>query len=202
MPLLARGDVVVDGGANVGDLAKRFLSAVGPTGVVWCVEPHPVSVATLRKRFAGSPNVTAQQVALSDVEGRATLYGDGQDLRRSSLWAENRLADGAAHEVPAVRLASVLRLLPRPPKLIKLDTQGAEFRILRGSEAELSNLDVVLQVEVWPAGLKAAGDTCQALFAWLEANRFRPAEHDWGYLDRTFSRLTGHKAHDVVFVRA
>jgi hypothetical protein len=69
--------------------------------------------------------------------------------------------------VRAQRLDDLLagRTLPRP-WVMKLDTQGAEARVLRGAARTVAELDALV-VEYWPAGLLRAGDSAGALHALL-----------------------------------
>src|SRR5580692_9348293 len=52
------GDVIVDIGAGRGEDTFAFSRAVGPTGHVWAIEPHPESFAILVEMCAPLANVT------------------------------------------------------------------------------------------------------------------------------------------------
>jgi hypothetical protein len=65
----------------------------------------------------------------------------------------------------------------REPVVMKLDTQGAEARVLAGARASLARVEHVV-LEYWPAGLHRMGDRADTLAA-------RLCEHfGWGALLR------------------
>jgi FkbM family methyltransferase len=62
------GDVIVDIGAGRGEDVFAFSRAVGPTGQVWAIEPHPVSFQALEKFCTVNrlSNVTTLNYACTD----------------------------------------------------------------------------------------------------------------------------------------
>lgn len=60
-------------------------------------------------------------------------------------------------------------ILPdRPVNLVKIDVQGFELAVLRGAARVLeTNADIVVLLEFWPHGFRAAGDTPMALVDYL-----------------------------------
>ncbi len=63
------GDVIVDIGAGRGEDVFAFSRAVGPSGHVWAIEPHPVSYRALCRllELNGLANVTALNLASTDA---------------------------------------------------------------------------------------------------------------------------------------
>lgn len=70
------GVTVVDAGAHIGYYTRLLAEMVGPSGRVLAFEPHPESVAVLRRNVAGRRyrHVETCDRALSDHSGAAALH--------------------------------------------------------------------------------------------------------------------------------
>jgi FkbM family methyltransferase len=202
---LKPGDVVLDVGANNGIYAENYARAVGPTGAVLAIEPHPLAVEEARTWAARYPWLTVMQVALADEAGRRPLYCYQNDALRASLWAAN-----VNHEAPGSQpvnvttLDTVVASMPRVPRLIKLDTQGAEAAILAGAAETLAK-PIVWVVEIWSLGLANAGSSAEAVIDTFKAHGYCPHAQngnpqDWDTVTANAARKQGHSSIDVVFV--
>lgn len=128
-------DIALDLGANVGDLTA-LMARGGAT--IHAYEPEPATFALLCERFAGQGNVTAHNAAVSDFDGTANLVlpASFADQPRSASKAASithdryRTGDHFETETPVVDIVAMMRALPRPPKLVKVDIEGAEWTIL------------------------------------------------------------------------
>ena len=128
------GDVVVDCGANVGELKYYFLEndlAVEYIGI----EPSPLEFSCLERNVAPSQ---ALNVGLWDREGELDFYV-------SSQMADSSLIEPPGYDeiikVPTRRLD---RLLPdRPIRLLKLEAEGAEPEAIAGCEDILDRIDYI-----------------------------------------------------------
>src|ERR1017187_7645019 len=67
---LKEGDIVVDVGANIGDLTLTAALAIGPKGKVYSLEAHPRTYGFLRKNvsFNDCSNIVLFNLALGDKE--------------------------------------------------------------------------------------------------------------------------------------
>jgi FkbM family methyltransferase len=123
-------EVVVDGGAYVGDTLRSFLDeSAGRFESYHAFEPDPVSFDRLAMEAAREPaRVTAVQAGLARRTSRARLL--------STHGADARLLHGdeaGGDEVPVVGLDEYFEGR-RAPTLIKMDIEGAEADALRGAE--------------------------------------------------------------------
>lgn len=134
---LGPGDIVVDLGANVGDVTEE-LAATGAT--VHAFEPDPETFAHLARRFEGRETVILHNAAAGGKDGQVTLYRPASwedEARRRSASKANSVSDMAARrgftpsgEVPMVDFARFINELPQGVKLVKVDIEGAEWDLL------------------------------------------------------------------------
>jgi FkbM family methyltransferase len=169
--VVRRGDVVVDVGANVGFQTRLFAELVGPDGRVYAFEPDGTNFRRLSAVIRGLRQVEITHAALSDAPGTLTLYPSprlGVDHRTYPV-AERV----GAERVPAVTLDGTLAPGTRV-RLVKVDVQGDELRVLRGMRRVLDDSpDVYLLLECWPYGLGIAGSSVDEYEAVLRAQGFR-----------------------------
>ena len=169
--LLGAGDHFVDCGANIGYFSFAAAACVGPTGRVDAFEPDPLNRARLEKHLAqnGSPaSVHVHPVALTDHAGAATLYHPaqaGHNHGEASLFAPA----GVQSTPYSVTTARLDEMLDRPPRLIKMDIEGAELSALKGMTRFLSGANPpMLIIEHNPDSAAAAGHRSGDLLRFLQ----------------------------------
>ena len=132
---LRPGDVAIDCGANVGYVTQR-MARRGVT--VHAFEPNPYAYAVLAKRFAANPQVHLHQQAVSDANGTLKLYLHQLSSQEPVKWStgSSLLADKGNVsqdnfvEVEVIDLAAFIQGLQRRVKVLKLDVEGVEYRIM------------------------------------------------------------------------
>jgi len=138
---------IVDVGANRGQFAV-FARSWFPTARIISFEPQPHAVATFRKIFAQEPDVTIYPIALGACTAEMKLHVTARD-DSSSLFHVGRIQhqEFGTSEVGIIpvevdRLDHVLTAPDLvPPALLKIDVQGYEMEVLRGSEELLRSFD-------------------------------------------------------------
>jgi FkbM family methyltransferase len=153
---------VIDIGANVGDVTAIAAEAVGPSGRVIAYEPSPLTALALQARFRQHSQVDLRAVAIADRVEHAAFYVDPSKSTSSTLYSGAIGPDRAAVDVPVTTLDNELPLLPAID-LIKVDAQGAEARIFEAARRLLKRDKPLLVFEVWPDGLRAAGNDATVL---------------------------------------
>lgn len=166
----------IDIGANIGmtciPLARRTQ--------VQChaFEPEPSNHGWLQGnvvRNGVAERVTTYPLALYSEDGGDLAFEvSGVNLGDHKVRPEGAAAAPDTHliRVPRARLDSVLgNVALTHPLAVKLDTQGAEMRVLLGGPSVLTQADVLV-AEVNPALLAALGDSAEALIGALEALGF------------------------------
>jgi FkbM family methyltransferase len=143
-------------------------SRCGQTGKVICFEPDPDALKGLLVNLALNPQIKAPTIikaACSDTNGTTSFYTQGGNSQ-SSL-AESALPVGR----PTLKIqVQTLRLDDwwmensiAEPKLIKIDTEGAEVHILRGMPTILRNCRATVVCELHPFAWQEMGVSLQDL---------------------------------------
>lgn len=182
--LLRPGMRVVDAGAHVGYYSVLFSHLVDATGSVIAFEPEPANfrmlLANLLLNDCG--NVQARPLALTQARGNEFLHLSADNA------GDHRLAPTPGRARVAVESIDLDTALDGAPlDFIKIDTQGAESRILAGMAATLSaNRDRLgCMMEFAPGLLELAGvslDRYVAQLAALDARVFAIALRN-GFLE-------------------
>lgn len=167
---LKPGDVFVDVGANIGYFAVIAADAVGARGRVIAFEPDPDNYRLLRHnaRLNGFEHrIETVCAGLSDGAGESALY-----LSEDNLGDHRIFAGGDGRRSVPVRLyrgCDFLASRPRRLDLVKIDTQGAEYRVLAGLLPLFSALPRPprMLVELTPFDLRGAGSSGRALIEML-----------------------------------
>lgn len=151
-------DVVIDVGAEQGDLSALVASWV-PDGGIVLVEPQPLFWPTIRATFEANglkPLATIEGYLSELSNGLVTIYADGWP---SSSQANPMSDPGFYHlnEIPAPTLALDHAVhdwdnparLPAPTALI-IDVEGAELHTLHGCEMYLSESQPLVWCAIHP----------------------------------------------------
>jgi FkbM family methyltransferase len=136
--VLVKGDIAIDGGANVGRHTTRMSKIVGEAGLVIAVEPIP----ELSDKLSGIPNTTVIRSAIGMVNGVTSfqhvpkLEGWSGLKRRPDLSEDYEVVE---LEISVTTLDSIIDALRGTVVFVKLDLEGGEFDALRGSRNLLKN---------------------------------------------------------------
>jgi len=139
-----KGWTVLDVGAYVGLFSMRASRLVGDSGRVVAFEPNPLAYYWLKRNIALNrlSNVEAMPIALGGYDGVTELYVMLKgNIGASSIFRDHLLKQGGASEsfiivkVPMRKLDSIVeKLRLSHVDLMKIDVEGAELEVLRGSK--------------------------------------------------------------------
>lgn len=172
--ILRPGDTMIDVGVNAGFFTILGGRLVGPDGRVIGLEPDPRSLERLpdRLRENGLDHVTILAAAASDRAGTVTFHLNTDNSGGSALWDPalfpgnaRSAADRRTVQAQSVTLDDLIpRLGARVPRLIKIDTEGAEHTVLRGATRMLTlHPKPCIFAELHMFGLERMGSSQMAL---------------------------------------
>ena len=190
--------LIVDGGANIGDFARRAAS-IFPLATVHLVEPQPACYETL-KLLAQDNRFYLHAVALGAEDATIDLAIDPTGITTGAhvLPDKKQSIGSACRRVPVARLDKLLApvIVTEDRCLLKLDLQGWELEALKGAERILDRIEVILTEVSFFA--QAYEPSIEVLIHYLDERGF--ALYDIAAL---VSRRRDNRAHqgDFVFVR-
>jgi FkbM family methyltransferase len=139
-------DLLLDAGANRGQFSLMFR-LVHPGTPIHAFEPLPGEAAVYRRVMQGNPHCQLHEVALGDAAGTADLHVSGRADSSSLLpitGLQERLfphtGEVAVHPVDVRPLDSLPETWSSASRaLLKLDVQGYELSVLKGSRHALKH---------------------------------------------------------------
>jgi FkbM family methyltransferase len=157
--LLRPGDNVLDVGANIGRMTVLASKGVGPGGRVIAFEPSPLVIASLYKNifFNQCKNVSVRNYAVADADGSLPFHVPLDTNSGLGSFRDLGTDQSLVIEVP-IRQIDQERGLPDDVRLIKIDTEGADLRVLRGAELLIARCRPAIVLEFSPAWIAQMGD--------------------------------------------
>jgi FkbM family methyltransferase len=137
--------VIIDAGANIGAFTL-YCMLRAPHAFVVAIEPASDSCERLRDlihRHGFANRCTIHQAALNDAPGTTTI-----DMNPGSQF---RVSGRGGVEVPAVTLDSIIARY-ETVDLLKIDTEGAEYRALPSATANTLGRIRRIEMEYHPSG--------------------------------------------------
>lgn len=165
---LTNGDTLVDVGANIGTIAFAGAAAVGASGRVIAIEPHPRTFACLLENgeLNGFTNVRYCNRAVGASRGTVGFSNRPDD-------DQNRVLEGGTIRVEATTLDALLEELGVVSvALLKIDVEGYEKHVLQGAERALARTQCVL-IETVERNLSSFGTSSGEILQMLRAHGFR-----------------------------
>ena len=151
--LFKSGDTFIDVGGNKGDFALLAAKITGDSGKVFCIEPEPTNCGWICKSIQLNKyqNVELCSIALSNDDSEALLYLGTKSGFHTLLSGQPERNQGCV-KVTTRTLDSLLKDRKiSSVQMIKIDVEGAELQVLRGSvETIKNNPDIVLLLDIHP----------------------------------------------------
>ena len=145
LPLLTPGDIVVDVGAYIGTHTIPFAKATLPNGGVYAIEPQRMAFAFLSTNIAinNLMNVISINKFVSDtIKKIKTLILDQTVAQNFGSLKIPNLKEGETIETITIDSLKLSRV-----KLIKIDVEGPEEKVLIGATNTINKYKPTLYIE-------------------------------------------------------
>jgi FkbM family methyltransferase len=145
------GDIVIDIGAHIGRYTITSSKQIGNTGKVVAIEADPDNFELLKRNIAlnNLTNVLPLNYAVFSTRTRIKLYEQSASAKYNSVMLTRAAKAKNYVEVNADTLDSILKQNGiNQVNWIKIDVEGAEFEVLKGSTKTLSSENVSLLIEI------------------------------------------------------
>ena len=165
------GDTFVDVGANTGMLSLLGARLVGPSGLVFAVDPNPHLAERIRSvaNLNRIDHLRVIDAALSDAPATARFALCEADHTRGSLAAS--AAPGEENESIDVRVHTGDELLTDAPPggmVFKIDVEGYECHVVKGLRRVIQERRPAIVTECLECTLRPAGSTPAELYGLLQ----------------------------------
>ncbi len=172
--VLKPGDRFVDVGANIGMISLLAARLVGENGIVEAVEPNPSCIELLQRSILINRirNINLYPVGFSDVTSLVNLKFTSEHSGTATM-ADTSEVIGSV-EVKAVVGDDVLANGARPCKLIKIDVEGYEMKVLRGLQNTIRTSSPLLITEFIESQLRRAGSSRKNMLDFLQDLDYSP----------------------------
>lgn len=189
LPLLKKGDWIVEGGANIGTHTVPYAQTVGGWGRVFAFEPNPPVFECLVNNTKEYPNIELHQCALGLYEAEEFLH---LELNVGASYVLPQHHHDRVLKVPCRRLDSFEF---ERVDFIKLDVEGYELYALLGAVVTLTRHRPIILLELNRPVLARNGHTNEDILKFLsDLNyEYKPIASDQKFEDDHFDLLATPK---------
>lgn len=152
---LEKGDAFIDVGAHYGYFTLLGSKLVGQEGKVCSFEASPTTYNVLHKNTSQKCNIESYNRAVSDEHSELTfyefpnMYSEYNTLDVSQFKNEDWFSEYKPKEIKieSVILDKFLSEKKVQPKIIKIDVEGAEYKVIHGLSKYLSAHSTAIAME-------------------------------------------------------
>jgi FkbM family methyltransferase len=180
---LCEGNIALDVGANIGFFTLLMSRLVGETGKVLACEPGVNNLGSLQAHLKtnGAANVSVEERPIWCNDEPVTFYLNADNRSSNALydpgnWPYNEKSRANPQPVTldGVTIDTAVRDVDgRNIKLIKIDTEGAEQKVLEGASNLLAMFHPpYILAELNPHGLRQSGCDTESLRAYMRTYEY------------------------------
>lgn len=167
---ISEGMTVIDIGAHIGLYTIAMGKIVKGSGKIYSFEPTPATFKVLQKNIhLNEMNniVRPLNKAVSDTEGTTTFYINDTGVCNSNSLAKNNNKGIGIN----VALTSIDKLVETEKisfiDIIKIDAEGAEYSVLKGSEKTLRKFRPKIILGLHPKSIENFGDSLILIYDFI-----------------------------------
>ena len=169
--ILKEGDTAIDVGANIGFFTLAMSRLVGPSGKIVAYEPGENNLEHLKQHIEMNAltNVEVIEKPVWCREEEVTFFINRDDRSSNALCDPGNFPTNEKSRANPFTVKMQAAILDNAPvrfnvvKLIKIDTEGAEKKVLEGAMLLLSHPVPYIICELNPFGLPQFGDSVEGL---------------------------------------
>lgn len=210
LPLIHKGDVVVEVGANYGWYTILMAEAVGKMGKVYSYEANPDVFAPLQETLklnADLKNIVAKNIAISDHAYTGYLVYGLENIGSGFILTPEQLPETFKSDDNRIRPIEVTTLDQELPNItanfLRMDIEGAEYFALKGGKELIArSRALILAIEWGEEHLKRIGVNENDFIAFLKEENFIPYHlHKSSLIQVPYDFLVNRGLCDMVFSR-
>lgn len=176
LKLISKKNFFIDIGANIGYYSLIASNLISKSGKVIAFEPEKSNLKILYENLKINKafNVDVIEKACSDRIQEAYL-----ELSKDNL-GDHRLSykesSGSSNlEIETTTVDMVTKKYSLIPDIVKIDTQGAELKIIKGMKSLLceSNFKTIFFIEFWPYGIEKQGNKINELIKIISLKSYK-----------------------------
>lgn len=164
---------VFDVGANKGEWSELLLQTVPEIQQVYLFEPGQAAYKTLQSKFLLNAKCSIENMGLSDVNGKFTFY-EGANAAEHSSFVDTADKSLLATEGKLTTIDSfVFENNVSHINLLKIDTEGLDFRVILGSKNMLGKQQIDFVQFEYGANWRHAGHTLKAAISLFDSSGYQ-----------------------------
>jgi len=141
---ISENDVLVDVGANSGIYTDFFIKCNNNVGKVYTIELHPNTYNILTKKYKNNTNIIVENYGVSDFNGEAEFYLGCNSFTHNIIGHDmNFNRNNVGGSIKTITLDELLKNETKI-RVIKIDVEGAELKVLKGMVNTIHKVDYIL----------------------------------------------------------
>lgn len=169
---IKKEDIVLDVGANVGDVSMMASKIVSEKGYIYGFEPDPTNFLRLNKNLSlnNFQNIDVINKGIGDKKGRFSLSIIDDRNRGMNKIVKTQSGTNTINEIDVIRLDDFVNERGlKKIDVIKIDVEGFEMNVLKGAEAIIKKYQPILFIEIDDNHLKEQNTSAKELVSLVKS---------------------------------